>query len=221
MKSSLQTPLFALGKRKNASRSLRVVNEDIPERPRMTLKQLLLFSLNTVQLHASINGLPLVLRGDACQEAPRHLRIGAIIDDLSACFRQLPTSCKDLLWCTSCIVEIPVTHVFVADESKNPRSDPSPEHNILAGLEDTEFVLRVQIEDLNKVARCPLRGAFQSNDVVLGIHQRCLCLHWSLVHRVVVVHVHHQHLTRSVSCSVFDADVLVGLHRELPEPERV
>ena len=35
------------------------------------------------------------------------------------------------------------------------------------------------------------KQALECDDVVLGR----LCLHWSLVDCVVVVHVHHQHLT--------------------------
>ena len=38
--------------------------------------------------------------------------------------------------------------------------------------------VRIQIEYWNKVAWCTFTGALEYDDVVLGIHQGRVCLHW-------------------------------------------
>mmetsp|Transcript_30631 Transcript_30631/g.49134 ORF Transcript_30631/g.49134 Transcript_30631/m.49134 type:complete len:464 (+) Transcript_30631:3166-4557(+) len=202
-----------------ACRHLSVAHQDVAEAARVTLQQLLLLPLDAVELHVAVDGLSLVLGGDARQQAPRDLAVGAVADNLGPGLCELARALEHLLRHTVCHLEVPVVDVLGADQGEDASADPAPEHDGVRRLPDAELLLGVQIEDLHEVTCLSLGDALQCDDVIDGVHQRCLCLHRSPVHRVAIVHVHHYHLSRAISSGVLDADVFVGLHGQVSKPE--
>mmetsp|Transcript_33788 Transcript_33788/g.78497 ORF Transcript_33788/g.78497 Transcript_33788/m.78497 type:complete len:802 (+) Transcript_33788:2858-5263(+) len=196
-----------------------IVHVDVAEGACMPLQQLLLLPFHTVQLHVAVDRPPRILRGDACQQAPRHLAVRRIVDDLRSCFSQLPSPLEDLLRLAVCHGEVPVIDVLGTDEGQEPGCQPTPKHDLLGALVDSELLLGVEVEDLHKMSCLAFRRSLQGDNVVSRVHQGGLSLHRALVHSVVVVHVHDDHLCRAICSGVLDANVLIRLHRQAVELE--
>mmetsp|Transcript_102832 Transcript_102832/g.290761 ORF Transcript_102832/g.290761 Transcript_102832/m.290761 type:complete len:250 (+) Transcript_102832:4781-5530(+) len=185
----------------------------------MALEHLLLLLLDAVELHVAVNSPPLVLGGDGSQEAPRHLRVRRVGDDLGSSLCQLPAALEDLLRGAVCNLKIPVIDVFLTDKGQHTAGYPPPEDKGLGGLEHAELLPGVEVEDLHEVPRLALGCALQRNDVVCGVHKGGLGLHRAPVDGVVLVHVDDDHLPAPICSVVLDADVPVGLHRQVPKTE--